>query len=586
MQIKEIITESLSRVVFHYTNNKTALAILQSGEFQLSGSIGSVEQQYAPKGYPYFLSTTRTRHGGYHRMIGEQAALFVLDGNWFNNHYISKPIDYWENRNPTLGHHRDSEAEDRVFSKEPTIPIGGVTAVHLYCDVKAADPVKAWTRQALIAAKRQGIPAYFYTDKAAWKNFDTRKQGDVSTLTGQEGPGGWMSRHKGYLLPWMELIQAKERSQLSKKAESLRYSLQYGYNKDDAVYGLKTDLSNARKPNSGADRKNAIKMIQFMQQNGLKTVKEFVDALAEKWKDPKGVTEDEAGMFSKVMTHETSPVAAKLIQQQGFKRSRTGIFFNVEGQNYSGGGYGGAVVMAKVSGPIDDILNLEDDNDLPDELDDFADGEEIADYARSEGYWAWTDGVQFAVLDPRHIQVIQPVSEATLPKNQWQLIISNADKHELGSELVDLVHRAYSMTPQGSFINSLRDVIPSDWNVIDWDHEPDVDATVFYRHARPGENWEGIKIQGIGHDGTRTSKDKAIAKVQEMLSKPGTWLESSDAMRRVLLKLSVPAVKNERVLQHLFNDPKLKMVSDDTYVRTLQAGKKITETVFGHPNLS
>jgi hypothetical protein len=407
MQIKEIITESLSRVAFHYTNNKTALAILNSGVFQLSGSLGSIEQQYAPKGYPYFLSTTRTRRGGYHKSIGQQAALFVLDGSWFNNHYISKPVDYWENRDPTLAHHRDSEAEDRVFSKEPTILIGGVTAVHLYCELDADPEVKAWTRQALIAAKRQGIPAYFYTDKAAWRNFDTRNQGDIKLLTGQERTGGYISRHKGFLVPWMELIQASQRSQLSKKAESLRYSLQYGYNKDDAASGLKTDLSNARKPSGGADRANAVKMIAFMQKNKLNTVAELVNALAEKWKDPQGVTEDEAGMFSKVMTHETSPAAAKLIQQQGFKRSRTGIFFNVEGQNYSGGGYGGAVVMAKVSGPVDDILNLEDDNDLPDDLDDFADGEEIADYARSEGYWAWTDGVQFAVLDPRHIQVIQ-----------------------------------------------------------------------------------------------------------------------------------------------------------------------------------
>jgi hypothetical protein len=120
-----------------------------------------------------------------------------------------------------------------------------------------------------------------------------------------------------------------------------------------------------------------------------------------------GVAEGESSMFSKVMGHETTPEAARQIQQQGFKKSHTGIFFNVGNQNYSGGGYGGTVVMAKVSGPIDDILNLEDDNDLPDNLDDFADGEEIANYAREEGYWAWTDGVQFAVLDPRHIQVVK-----------------------------------------------------------------------------------------------------------------------------------------------------------------------------------
>jgi hypothetical protein len=115
---------------------------------------------------------------------------------------------------------------------------------------------------------------------------------------------------------------------------------------------------------------------------------------------------ESAGTFSKVMTHETTPESAASIRQSGFRPSRTGIFFNVAGTNYSGGGYGGTEITAQITGPLDDILDLEDDNDLPDDLDDFADGEEIAEYARSEGYWAWTDGVQFAVLDPRHIKVL------------------------------------------------------------------------------------------------------------------------------------------------------------------------------------
>jgi hypothetical protein len=283
MQINEIITESLSRVVFHYTNNKTALSILNSGVFQLSSTLGSIEQQYAPKGYPYFLSTTRTRHGGYHDIIGQQATLFVLDGNWFNRHYISRPIDYWENRDPTKSHHRAHEAEDRVFSKEPTIPISGVTAVHIYCEPDADPEVKAWTRQALISAKRNGIEAYFYTDKNAWKNFNTKKQGDINILKGQERTGGYISTHKGYLMPWIELLQAKDKSQLSKRADNIRYNLGYTYDREEAARGLSTDLSNARKPNSGADRANAVKLIKFMQQNGLATVKDLVDALANKW---------------------------------------------------------------------------------------------------------------------------------------------------------------------------------------------------------------------------------------------------------------------------------------------------------------
>lgn len=278
------LDESLSRIAFHYTSNRTALSILTSGVFQLSSTLGSIEQQYAPKGHPYFLSTTRTRRGGYHSMIGQQATLFVLDGNWFNNHYISKPIDYWENRNPSLSHYREHEAEDRVFSKEPMISIEGVSAVHMYCELEADPEVKAWTRQALIVAKRRNIPAYFYTDKEAWRNFDIRKQGDVSVLSGQEKTGGYLSRHRGYLIPWMELLQAKDSSQLSKRADQLRYNLQYSYYKDDAIRSLDSDLSNARKPSAGADRNNAIRIIKFMQQNNLTTIKDFVEALANKWK--------------------------------------------------------------------------------------------------------------------------------------------------------------------------------------------------------------------------------------------------------------------------------------------------------------
>ena len=284
MRINEILTESLSRIAFHYTNNRTALSILTSGVFQLSSTLGSVEQQYAPKGHPYFLSTTRTRRGGYHRTIGQQATLFVLDGNWFNNHYISKPMDYWENRNPSLPHHREHEAEDRVFSKNPAISIEGVTAIHIYCDLEADPEVKAWTRQAIIAAKKRGIATYFYTDKEAWRNFDTRRLGDISILKGQERTGGRVSGHKGYLMPWIELISAKNQSQLGKKADSLRYSLQYNYDRDSAASGLNNDLSNARKPNSGADRANAVKIIRFMQQNNLATVKDLVNFLVSKWK--------------------------------------------------------------------------------------------------------------------------------------------------------------------------------------------------------------------------------------------------------------------------------------------------------------
>jgi hypothetical protein len=175
------------------------------------------------------------------------------------------------------------------------------------------------------------------------------------------------------------------------------------------------------------------------------------------------------------------------------------------------------------------------------------------------------------------------INEIALQKGKWQVVLSNADKQELGNDLVDLVSHAYGNTPHGSFVNSVREVIPSDWQVLDWDKDPGVDACVFYRSARGNESWRGYKIQGIGHDGQQHSKSQAVHKVHEMLQRPGTWIESSDALRAVLKRLHVESVTDEQMLKRLFNDPNLQMVDRDTYTRKLSNGQTVTETVFGQP---
>lgn len=179
---------------------------------------------------------------------------------------------------------------------------------------------------------------------------------------------------------------------------------------------------------------------------------------------------------------------------------------------------------------------------------------------------------------------LRELLEFELPKNQWIADISNGAKNEVGDELVDLVKTAYSRTPQGSFVNSIKDVVPSDWHIIDFDQDPDVDSCIFYRGARSGETWQGKKIQGIGHDGTSPSKQKVIARTTELLGKSGWWIESSDAMRAVLKKFNVKPITDEKFLQKLFNDPDLKMIDSDTYQRRI-GSKIIEETVFGNPIL-
>lgn len=182
------------------------------------------------------------------------------------------------------------------------------------------------------------------------------------------------------------------------------------------------------------------------------------------------------------------------------------------------------------------------------------------------------------------MQIKEIINELALQQNQWETLISTADKEEAGDELVNLVKHAYNNTPEGSFVNSLKDVIPSDWEVIDWDGDTSINATVFFRKPRGNENWTGYKIQGLGHDGQRKSKDIAIKKMIHMLDQRGYWLEGSDAMRAVLKKFNVPAISNEQFLQRLFNDSQLRMIDHDTYQRKL-SNRMITESVFGKPIL-
>ena len=169
MRIFDLITEAVSSVVYHYTNLDAAARILTSGEFALSSTLGSIEEKFAPKGYPYFLSTTRTRRGGYHsNAIGDGAAMFNLDGNYYNQRYKGGPIDYWGDRHNDYG--RTAEAEDRIFSKEPTMPAGGITSVHIFVkpllvaavpgssvDIRARESISSFAaraRTALLAAKK------------------------------------------------------------------------------------------------------------------------------------------------------------------------------------------------------------------------------------------------------------------------------------------------------------------------------------------------------------------------------------------------------------------------------------------------
>jgi hypothetical protein len=217
--------------------------------------------------------------------------MFVLDGNWYNQNYKSKSVDYWVDRNPTQpSYQKKHEAEDRIFSKTPSIPIDGVSSVHILIKPDAKNEYfGGWARTVIINAKKRGIQVYLYDKESNFRQLDPSKSIPITNNPLLKGPQhisrGSRSfyKPKGYLYQWIQLITASAKNQLATDADKLRYSIIYN-NYGDTQQGLANDMSNARKPSSGVDRDNAVKIIDFMRKNRINTLKDLVELLTAKWK--------------------------------------------------------------------------------------------------------------------------------------------------------------------------------------------------------------------------------------------------------------------------------------------------------------
>jgi hypothetical protein len=175
----------------------------------------------------------------------------------------------------------------------------------------------------------------------------------------------------------------------------------------------------------------------------------------------------------------------------------------------------------------------------------------------------------------------QFIVEKNLPKKKW---VELDKPTEFSDNLIDIVKKAYAKTPKGSFINKKSDVDQSDWISIDFDENPDIDATIFYRLPRKNENWKGKKIQGIGHDGTREAIDILLNRLKTLLTQSGFWVEASDALQKVLYKMNVPYIDNELEALKIFPNSNLKFIGDKgKYKRELGNNEIVQETIFGKP---
>jgi len=294
MRATQFITEGATSVLYHKTGIYAALDIISDGEFHMSSVIGNAsEQKYAPKGHPYYLSTTRTKTGDYHKWVGSSAVMFVLDGDRISNRYIVKPVDYWE-RSWQHSPGRSRESEDRIFGRTNTLSTDCVREIHVLLkeqDNRHSEVV----RRLLIAAKTRGIKSYLYSDEKAWRLQDQRKTlspGEArDLLRGHRQEPPYMRRPvrgqgrgenaygRSDILNWIELIRKQPGMPLSKAADKLRYNIQYY---GDHTKQLENDLFNAKKPDD-PEYPLVVKLGDWMIKNNI-DLRGLSDMLKAKWR--------------------------------------------------------------------------------------------------------------------------------------------------------------------------------------------------------------------------------------------------------------------------------------------------------------
>lgn len=289
----EVLQESLSRVVYHYTSTAKAVLILQQGVFKLTSSLGSQhEHALSMRGYPYFFSTTRTVQGGYHQRVPSSGVLFQLSGDYYNQRYPSRSVDYYQDRDDHTRIGRPHEAEDRLFSRRNTLSIAGVSAVYIYCNPDSEHKHLVSAAKAYHLAVERGIPAYYFEQIRDWRRLNTSAStvpAPVSELSGLPTPVSASGVDR-----WLELINATSTEQLSEPAQRQAYNLVYYVRPDnirpDDWHNLKNDISNERQPGN-TSYASAVKLTDYLYQRYRTDTgvdfKRFISDLHQKWKQIK-----------------------------------------------------------------------------------------------------------------------------------------------------------------------------------------------------------------------------------------------------------------------------------------------------------
>lgn len=148
------LKEGISDIVFHFTNLKNGYKILTNNKFILTPTLGTAEAHLS-KFKHYYLSTTRSKHGHFHKSF-KSGVMFRLDGTKIANTLSGVSLEYFSQNSPI------KELEDRVISDKPELVAHKyITEVDVLLDPKEKI-LNEYVYLVYVFCKNNGIPVNVY----------------------------------------------------------------------------------------------------------------------------------------------------------------------------------------------------------------------------------------------------------------------------------------------------------------------------------------------------------------------------------------------------------------------------------------
>ena len=168
IKLKDILTERISDVVYHFTTTEAASYIIETNRFRLKPLV--LDSVNVGRDYEegFYMSVARTKIEGYTKSINSSRCFFVrfeLDGNKLSNRYKGGPFDYFPQHQ---GDNEYEEYEDRIYSKDMFIPNAKTYIKRMDVDVSRKCTGGFNTKKLIKIATSAGVPTFIFPSREKW----------------------------------------------------------------------------------------------------------------------------------------------------------------------------------------------------------------------------------------------------------------------------------------------------------------------------------------------------------------------------------------------------------------------------------